>query len=80
MNTLYLRAFALFVSLRVLSPTLHFMGDNPYGEPVVLDPWRFLPNAALFELGLIVATPWYRDLAPAHGRALDRDALPPEPP
>ncbi len=55
MNTLYLRAFLLFGGLRALSLTLHFMGNNPYGEPVVLNPWRFLPNAALFELGLLLA-------------------------
>ena len=55
MNTLYLRAFALFAFLRILSLTLHFMGDNPYGEPVVLHWNRFLPNAALHEAGVIMA-------------------------
>ncbi|MDB5104237.1 MAG: sulfatase domain protein [Fibrobacteres bacterium] len=55
MNALYLRAFALFAALRILSLSLHFMGDNPYGEPVVLNPDRFLPNAAFHEAGLIMA-------------------------
>lgn len=55
MNTLYLRAFLLFGVLRILSLTVHFMGNNPYGEPVVLNPNRFIPNASLFELGLILA-------------------------
>lgn len=54
MNTFYLRAFALFGSIRVLSLVLHFMGNNPYGEPVVLNPDRFVPNASLFELGIIL--------------------------
>ena len=54
MNAFYLRAFALFGSIRVLSLALHFTGNNPYGEPVVLDASRFLPNASLFELGLII--------------------------
>ncbi|MEO7425593.1 MAG: sulfatase-like hydrolase/transferase [Fibrobacteria bacterium] len=55
MNTFYLRAFAWFGAIRVLSLILHFTGNNPYGEPVVLNPDRFVPNACLFELGLILA-------------------------
>ncbi len=55
MNSFYLRAFGWFASIRVLSLTLHFMGNNPYGEAVVFDPWRFLPNAALYEVGTAMA-------------------------
>jgi lipoteichoic acid synthase len=55
MNTFYLKAFGWFASIRLFSLILHFMGNNPYGEAVVFNPWRFLPNAALHELGSAMA-------------------------
>src|SRR5690606_10584892 len=39
---------------KIVSLSLHFLGNTPYGTPVVEFPIRFLPNAAVFETGLLL--------------------------
>lgn len=52
MPLFYLRAYTVFVALRVVSVCLHYLGPSPWGGPLVLSPDRFLPEALVIELGI----------------------------
>jgi lipoteichoic acid synthase len=54
MPSFYLAAWLVFSLLKAASLCLHFLGDTPYGVPVVEAPGRFLPNAIVFETGLLL--------------------------
>ena len=54
MNPFYAAGWLAFSLIRLASLSLHFLGKTPYGSPVVEAPVRFLPNAAIFELGLLL--------------------------
>lgn len=55
MFSFYFSACLVFVLVKVASLSLHFLGNTPYGTPVVEEPVRFLPHASLFETGLLLA-------------------------
>jgi hypothetical protein len=55
MASFYFVAWLFFGLLKSASLALHFLGRTPYGVPVVQDPIRFLPNAVVFEAGILLA-------------------------
>jgi lipoteichoic acid synthase len=52
MPSFYLRCFAIFFSLRVVSVLLHYLGPSPWGGALVLSPHRFIPEALVIEAGI----------------------------
>jgi phosphoglycerol transferase MdoB-like AlkP superfamily enzyme len=55
MPSFYLVGWLTFSLIKIVSLALHFLGNTPYGTPVVEAPDRFLPNAIVFETGLLLA-------------------------
>lgn len=54
MPSFYFAAALAFACVKIASLSLHFLGNTPYGTPVVEAPVRFLPNAAVYETGLLL--------------------------
>jgi lipoteichoic acid synthase len=54
MPSFYLAGWLVFSLVKAASLCLHFLGNTPYGVPVVEAPARFLPNAVVFEAGLLL--------------------------
>lgn len=52
MPRFYLRTFAIFFGLRVVSVLLHYTGPSPWGGPLILSPDRFIPEALTIEAGI----------------------------
>lgn len=50
----YFKLFGVLAALKALSLTLHYFGSSPWGGPLVNSPDRFLPDALLVEIGLLV--------------------------
>lgn len=73
----WVKACATFSLLKTISLLAHFLGPGPWDAPVVLAPWRLLPSAIGFEIGLIcslaipfVAFEWIRRRVTNVGRIL----------
>jgi hypothetical protein len=54
MPSFYLASGLVFALVKIVSLSVHFLGNTPYGTPVVEFPVRFLPNAAIYETGLLL--------------------------
>lgn len=54
MPSFYFAGWLLFSLVKSASLSLHFLGNTPYGVPVVQAPVRFLPNAVVFEAGILL--------------------------